>query len=122
MSFQTIRWALFAVLFVLVVVGIVTRKVRFGFNDVALTRPVIIAIAVVLLLAGTFSACSYVTWHELDRLTKLTDSGSMAARVLILAANFWARYAIFLTILGITSIFTVRRIIFAALRILSRFQ
>jgi hypothetical protein len=121
MSLRTIQWTLIAVLFVLVVVGILTQKVRFGFN-VALTRPVVIAIAVVLLLAATFSACSYVTWHELDRLTKLTDSGSMAARVLIAAANFWARYALFLTIFGITSIFTVRRLIFVAQRILSRFR
>lgn len=55
-----------------------------------LSRPVIIAIAVVLLLAVTFSACSYITWHERDRVIKSAESGSMPARVLIAAANFWA--------------------------------
>ena len=74
-----------------------------------------IAVVVVLLLAATFSACSYVVWHERDRLIKSAESGSTAAHVVILAANFWARYAVFFAIMGIS-------IVLAASRILSRFR
>jgi hypothetical protein len=73
-------------------------------------RPVVVALAIVLLLALTFSACSYVTWHERERLIRSADAGSTAAHVLILAANFWARHAVFLTILGIMGVFGIRRI------------
>ena len=76
-----------------------------------LSRPAVIAVVVVLLLAATFSACSYVTWHERERLIRSAEAGSKAAHVLILAANFWARYAIFLTLAGISSVFTVRRLV-----------
>lgn len=76
-----------------------------------MSRSVVVAVAIVLFLALTFSACSYVTWHERERLIRSADAGSTAAHVLILAANFWARYALFLTIFGIMSVFSIRRII-----------
>ena len=76
-----------------------------------MNRSVVIAVVVVLLLAVAFSACSYVVGHQRDRIIRSAEAGSLPARVLVDSANFWARYAIFLTIAGVVGVFQIRRLI-----------
>jgi hypothetical protein len=74
-------------------------------------RPVVKAVMAVVGVAALFSACSFVTWRQLGPLTAAADSGNAGAHALILAFNFWARYALFLTIAAVFGIFSIRRFI-----------
>jgi hypothetical protein len=71
----------------------------------------VIAAVTVVAMVALFSACTAVVSHERESLIRTAEAGSMAARVLIEGANFWARYFIFFIIMIVSLAFFLRRIL-----------